>query len=329
MTSATSPSPKLDSTPAKWISASGQICRTMPAMNVPWPASKSSEPAAVVVGLVLVVDHVGVRVASLPRRRAPGQPVDARVLDGGGLSPGRAQAGVEDQELGGRVPARTSGAAANHGGSGAGSDVDWRTDLAVARRRSSAVNIIPPAKKASAPTGHPPDDLAARAPGGWARRRGRRRAERPRASLTGHETPAAARHRPPPAAGCRRARRTKRAARPARPTGRSRSPALGRLPIASRARRERLVVTSDVDDDAVRAQRRAGRRRPRPTRCAGVRTPRPTSRAARGGRRPDSRCSRQHPPLGGAVHHGHDPCAVAVIHGSTLGVNGRRVDFDR
>ena len=44
ITSATSPSPKLDSTPATWTSASGQICWMMPVMNVPWPASKSSVP---------------------------------------------------------------------------------------------------------------------------------------------------------------------------------------------------------------------------------------------------------------------------------------------
>ena len=43
-TRATEPSPKLESTPAGWISASGQIWRTIPAMNVPWPASKSSSP---------------------------------------------------------------------------------------------------------------------------------------------------------------------------------------------------------------------------------------------------------------------------------------------
>ena len=42
-TPATSPSPKLDSTPPMCTSASGHSWAMIPAMNVPWPASKSSD----------------------------------------------------------------------------------------------------------------------------------------------------------------------------------------------------------------------------------------------------------------------------------------------
>ena len=101
ITSATSPSPKLDRTPDVWISASGQSWAITPAMKVV-PALEVERPGRVVVGLVLVVD--GDRAV---RRRNASRHVECTVqqsrnhvlrapravLDDG------AQPGVEHQDL--------------------------------------------------------------------------------------------------------------------------------------------------------------------------------------------------------------------------------------
>ena len=153
ITSATSPSPKLDSTPAMCTSASGQICWMMPVMNVPWPASKSRMP------LPSSSDSSSSSMASTagslqPRRVQPGAR-QARVLDGGAAALRRAQPGVEDEDLRCACARRARAAAAATPAAAPARTSSAGAPRRSARRRSSAVNIIPPAKCASAPTGLP------------------------------------------------------------------------------------------------------------------------------------------------------------------------------
>ena len=121
-----------------WTSASGHSWAMIPAMNVPWPPSKSSDFGAVVVRLVLVVDRDASRSASGWRRasrcaRCSNRGVVLRsprvaVLDDG------TQPGVEDEDLwspAGRDVSRRR----RKRGSSAGSAVDsmtlWLTPLLV------------------------------------------------------------------------------------------------------------------------------------------------------------------------------------------------------
>ena len=126
MTPATSPSPKLDSTPACATSASGQSWRTMPLMNVPWPPSKSRNPPP-----------------SSSGSSSSSMRLDGRVALPVGVDAGRCPAGAGARRSGprrrrrcagrcrGRGPAAAARCArfsrsAKGGGSGAGSHVEWR-----------------------------------------------------------------------------------------------------------------------------------------------------------------------------------------------------------
>ena len=153
ITVSTSPSPKLDSTPATWTSASGQICWMMPVMNVPWPASKSSVPLP--SSSYSSSSSMAPTAGSRSHGECSAGARQVRVLDGGALGlrrcAGRCRA--RGSAAAGAVRrGRAAGAATP--AAGAGSDVVLSTGP-TSVSMTSAVNIIPPAKCASAPTGMP------------------------------------------------------------------------------------------------------------------------------------------------------------------------------
>ena len=126
ITSATSPSPKLDNTPAVWISASGQTWAITPAMNVPWPPSKSSVLVASSSGSSS--SSIGNRPVGLRNRVTPGG-VHRAAVEELVLRPARpvlddgAQPGVEDEDLRTSAPLDVQPRRRNRGCS-AGSAVD-------------------------------------------------------------------------------------------------------------------------------------------------------------------------------------------------------------
>ena len=110
ITPATSPSPKLDSTPAMCTSASGQSWRTMPLMNVPWPASKSSVPLPSSSGSSSSsMASTGVVFSQGDVQLGAPEP---RVLDDRTVAAVGAQTGVEHEDLRSSVPVRASATAA-------------------------------------------------------------------------------------------------------------------------------------------------------------------------------------------------------------------------
>ena len=120
----TSPSPKLDSTPALCTIASGQIWRTMPAMNVPCPASKSriGRPSSLVSSSSSTrpscgdISHLAPgRVRQSVRATVLGPPQRSGPFRGAGHQLG-AQAGVEHEHARRHLAGDGERRAQRHGG---------------------------------------------------------------------------------------------------------------------------------------------------------------------------------------------------------------------
>ena len=257
-TLATSPSPKLDSTPAMCTSASGQICWMMPVMNVPWPASKSSVPLP----------------SSSNSSSSSIAPAGA-VCSHGECSRAHVRYGVLDR----RCPLRRRSAARCRGSapsgrcdrpraSGCGSHAGWRRRVRrrLQHRPDRRVHDV-------GREHHPAGEVASRrrpgcrarpgspAPRGWARRWRRRRGAG-RAPAARVPTP----QRRSPWIGdrllVRHARR--RTSPPARRSAWRISPAWrsSNLAIAASAAANDSRCLADVDDDRVRAARSTSSPRP-------------------------------------------------------------------
>ncbi len=287
----TSPSPKLDSTPATWTSASGQICWMIPVMNVPWPASKSS------VRLWSSSYSSSSSTAPTVELRIHGACSRAHVSCGcSTASPlaSRVRSPVSRTRIcGARCGSPSPSGWRSHAGAGAGSDVVFSTGP-TSVSMTSAVNIIPPTKCASAPTGEPstlwlPSTTwlgSATAPG--IAKAGQHLLDRasapPTLTLDDGELDAGDVDAGQAAAA---------------PALLAEGLRLVREHLLDGAHRtlEGLLVLTDVDDDAVRSQQHECSltvdRQHDPT---APEHRRPAARAVRGGRRPDSRCSQQLPP---------------------------------
>ena len=166
----TSPSPKLDSTPALCTTASGQIWRTMPAMNVPCPASKSriGRPSSLVSSSSSTrpacgdISHLApgrvrqsVRATCSARRNGR-----ARFVAPGTSSVRRPVSSTSTR--GGTLPGMASGTRSGTGGGADGMAVDRITGLP-----STVSSVIVPTKamspahEAVTPSGLPVTDLRA------------------------------------------------------------------------------------------------------------------------------------------------------------------------